>query len=409
MDPDLFRPRNWEQFLLTGQLFDASNRFVLESDADSDPDSDSDSAPMPPPIFVVGCGRSGTTLIGRLLAEHPSLLFLNEPRALWLSVFPELDVWSLRTLLAPPSRPPSLCPLRVADFDSARRRMRSLYRRLLRRSGKTRIVDKLPSHALRLSALRALFPKCHVIHVARHGLCVAASISRFSRRAWLGVDGHAKWKALRARVAETLLIRHFEPRIAESKQPLSLSAVALIEWTASVLSARRALRRNEKGIELKYEHITHRDSRRRRSALRALFRFAVGGDCDDIVDRIEAAHMIKVRRADDVDSARASMSEHILFDETRALLCEFDAAMAIPWLCDADCDELRCSRLLDAHGMLFVVGFGDEMASVCGVVQELVHSRRAEIVRVGTGVHIVVGRDAVGRAKTKITFKLRLV
>lgn len=35
------------------------------------------------PIFIVGNGRSGTTLLGRLFALHQNVSFLNEPKALW--------------------------------------------------------------------------------------------------------------------------------------------------------------------------------------------------------------------------------------------------------------------------------------------------------------------------------------
>ena len=78
--------------LLIGQLFDDSNRFVLEPDSAADSESETEHSLIPPPSFVVGCRRSRTTLVGRLLSLHASLLFLYELRALWLSVFPEIDV-----------------------------------------------------------------------------------------------------------------------------------------------------------------------------------------------------------------------------------------------------------------------------------------------------------------------------
>ena len=31
------------------------------------------------PVFIIGCGRSGTTILGRTLAEHPRVKYLNEP------------------------------------------------------------------------------------------------------------------------------------------------------------------------------------------------------------------------------------------------------------------------------------------------------------------------------------------
>ena len=35
------------------------------------------------PIFILGTGRSGTTILGVTLAMHRAVGFLNEPKALW--------------------------------------------------------------------------------------------------------------------------------------------------------------------------------------------------------------------------------------------------------------------------------------------------------------------------------------
>ena len=40
------------------------------------------------PIFIVGTGRSGTTVLGTVLSLHRELGFLNEPKALWHAVLP---------------------------------------------------------------------------------------------------------------------------------------------------------------------------------------------------------------------------------------------------------------------------------------------------------------------------------
>ena len=35
------------------------------------------------PIYIIGTGRSGTTILGKLFAIHHETFFLNEPKALW--------------------------------------------------------------------------------------------------------------------------------------------------------------------------------------------------------------------------------------------------------------------------------------------------------------------------------------
>src|SRR5947209_17022299 len=44
------------------------------------------------PIFIVGMGRTGTTILGLLLSIHRDVGFLNEPKALWHVAYPYEDV-----------------------------------------------------------------------------------------------------------------------------------------------------------------------------------------------------------------------------------------------------------------------------------------------------------------------------
>src|SRR4051794_19975166 len=44
-----------------------------------------------PPLFIVGCGRSGTTIIYELLCEHPDLAWFSNYAERWPSL-PQLEV-----------------------------------------------------------------------------------------------------------------------------------------------------------------------------------------------------------------------------------------------------------------------------------------------------------------------------
>ena len=46
------------------------------------------------PIFIIGCGRSGTTILGKTLSKHPDIKYLNERRDLWHRAYPEFDIWN---------------------------------------------------------------------------------------------------------------------------------------------------------------------------------------------------------------------------------------------------------------------------------------------------------------------------
>ena len=45
------------------------------------------------PVFIIGCGRSGTTILGKTLSRHPKIKYLNERRDLWHEAYPEFNIW----------------------------------------------------------------------------------------------------------------------------------------------------------------------------------------------------------------------------------------------------------------------------------------------------------------------------
>ena len=38
-------------------------------------------------VFIIGCGRSNTTVLGKTLSNHPKIKYLNERRDLWHKKF----------------------------------------------------------------------------------------------------------------------------------------------------------------------------------------------------------------------------------------------------------------------------------------------------------------------------------
>jgi hypothetical protein len=120
-----------------------------------------------PPIFVVGCHRSGTTLFRLILDSHPAISCGPETRFLAdLEKITDDANWPRMGLYGFPK---SYWHERVAalfdDFQS----------RYAARRGKTRWADKTPLYAGHLDYLNALFPEALFINVVRDGRDVARS------------------------------------------------------------------------------------------------------------------------------------------------------------------------------------------------------------------------------------------
>jgi CelD/BcsL family acetyltransferase involved in cellulose biosynthesis len=150
-----------------------------------------------PPIYIIGCGRSGTTLLGDLFSRHPEVTYLHEPYYLWAAVDPVTDALQLYT------RGPHHCLL-DGSFVTAAARER--FRQLLAAPAGTRLVEKSPINSLRMGYLEGLVPDPWFVHIIRDGVDVIRSIEKVAtvtRRMafrqplndWWGV-GDAKWASL---------------------------------------------------------------------------------------------------------------------------------------------------------------------------------------------------------------------
>jgi sulfotransferase family protein len=133
----------------------------------------------PPVAFVIGCARSGTTIVGDLIAAHPGAR----------GVFEAHDVW-----------PETGDSHRLTEADATDERRRELRAWARGELGDAQLlVEKNPRHSLRVPFLRAVFPHARFVHVVRDGRDVAWSlVPGLGGEEW----AHMKppgWRALMAR------------------------------------------------------------------------------------------------------------------------------------------------------------------------------------------------------------------
>ncbi|WP_461516535.1 sulfotransferase family protein [Porticoccus sp.] len=142
------------------------------------------------PIFILGTGRSGTTILGVTLAMHPAVGFLNEPKALWSYLHSYEDLIGSYNLNA--------ARYRLGSSDIDQEMVRKAHRILgsyLVCSLSERVVDKYPELIFRFDFVRAIFPDAKFLFLYRDGVDTCHSIKKWSDRSGVIVDeeSHDWW------------------------------------------------------------------------------------------------------------------------------------------------------------------------------------------------------------------------
>jgi len=181
------------------------------------------------PVFIVGCGRSGTTVLGELLGQHRRLAYLNEPRHIWF-IEPRTDVWTERA-----RERKGAIRLTARDVKPAvAAQIRREFAVAVRLNHGTRLVEKLPINSFRIDFINQIFPDAMYIHLIRNGIEVARSIASLAgRNEWQGHDGY-RWQLLAALARE-----HGDEQLVELCHDHFHRG--LLEWRLSVTAAREAL------------------------------------------------------------------------------------------------------------------------------------------------------------------------
>lgn len=154
------------------------------------------------PIFVLGCPRSGTTLLGLMIHAHPRLAMPPENRFLinaWRrrARFGDLrseqqrrDLAGLITQKGSKIRDLGLKPAEVERLivegpPTMGSAFGIVFREYARNHGKARWGDKRPAYAAEVDVLLRLFPDAQIVHIIRDGRDNVASLKRMP---WWYID-----------------------------------------------------------------------------------------------------------------------------------------------------------------------------------------------------------------------------
>lgn len=178
-------------------------------------------AAAPPAPFIVGAGRSGTTLLRMMLDAHPDLAVPPEthvvPRLLRLAPGDGCDAFLDELARSPMWRDfhveraelaAALADLEPFDVAEA---VRVFYRAYAAKFGKGRWGDKTPRYVLHMTEIGRMLPEARFVHLIRDGRDVAVS----SRDLWFGAGaditdqaGDWVWRIREAR-QQAQRLRHY--------------------------------------------------------------------------------------------------------------------------------------------------------------------------------------------------------
>lgn len=213
------------------------------------------------PIFIVGTGRSGSTILGKVLSMHRDVGFLNEPKAMWYALCPQEDVNGHF------SKGPAFYRLAPQDATPpVREGAHRVFGAYLALTCSRRVLDKNPEMVFRIPFIQAIFPDAKFLFLVRNGWDTVSSIVAWSKRRgmqtregledWWGLD-QRKWHLMIEQLVPTepLLCSTFKEIDAYTQH----KDMAAVEWVLTMQEGLRAMVSQPDSIHLvRFEDLTQR-------------------------------------------------------------------------------------------------------------------------------------------------------
>ncbi len=209
------------------------------------------------PVFLLGCARSGTSILGEMVDAHPRVTYLYEASAIWNRLCPERGDHRLSRSDATP--------------EIARRLHEELGGRIAD-PARDILVEKNPKHTLRVPFLDAVFPDCRIVHLIRDGRDTVASLMFRNRGSQWGHLKTPGWSELLSRYPEANHIR------------------CAHQWRDSVLLCRAAGRELPGGryLEVRFEDLV-REARSTVEGVLGFLGLEVTSEVEAVLPRIQDA------------------------------------------------------------------------------------------------------------------------
>jgi hypothetical protein len=199
---------------------------------------------------VVGCPRSGTTWVQRLLASHPAVRTGQESDVFDIYIGPQLQAWRRELEVSSSGRGGVGLGCYFRD-DEFVRILKSYALELLRpmvgplQPGEL-FVEKTPSHALFIPQIVELFPRARFIHVLRDARDTVASLLSAAQSWGRG------WAPRSARQAAGMWVQHVRAAASAGRQ-LDPCQVCEVRYEKLHLDTGGELRRLAEWLALEWD------------------------------------------------------------------------------------------------------------------------------------------------------------